>query len=235
VSILFLVVLALHMGYSFLLNRQDNPLLHRRLIVGTFLTQTPLFALSCYYGVQEGVFSRALLSPFYIGLGLVCGHVIFVVSLLITHRSLRDTSTHLVDFGSVWNFAMGSPLVLSRFVSVAVAEEMIWRVAAQSILIRITGSAAAGVVLVGLAFAVVHKHFFRNSMLVSAEFVGFSLLIGGLYYWTGSLIFVIVIHAVRDIEISFLEYVIKLEELGDHDLATQHIEKSLMPSRPGKT
>lgn len=229
---LFLALLGLHLVHSVVANRRPEPVTPaRRSRFVLLITQTPLFLLACYFGAQEGVFSRQLVNPLYIGVGLLAGHLIFVLSLLVTHRSWEDARFHFLDLGGVWNFTVENPVVLYRFLTVAVAEELIWRVGAQPMLIQLTGSPAVGIILVAVAFAVVHRHFFQNSPAVSFEFLVFSLLLGGMFYWTGSLILVIVVHAVRDIEIAYLEYAIKVHELGDEEEAVRHIEQQYMPQR----
>jgi membrane protease YdiL (CAAX protease family) len=86
--------------------------------------------------------------------------------------------------------------------------------------------------VVAFLFAVVHEHFFKNTLVVSFEFFGFALLLGGLYYWTESLILVILIHVVRDFEITFLEFVIKVHEYGDEERASREMQEAyLRPSR----
>jgi membrane protease YdiL (CAAX protease family) len=201
--------------------------------------QAPVFWLGVYFAIVFEQLDRSLINPLYIGLGLLTGHLIFGISLLATHQDLKDTWSHFFDFGDIWNYTMRSPVVLTRFIGVAIAEEIIWRVGAQTIAIAVLGywlhpnvATIAGIIGVATLFAIVHKHFFKNAWHVSVEFMAFSLLLGGLYWWTGSLILVMVIHAVRDIEIAYLEYLIKYEELGDKDEAIQAIEKSYMaPSR----
>jgi len=183
------------------------------------LAQTVLFLFACYYGVRQGVFSRRLISPAGIGMGLVIGHLIFGVSLLVTHRSLRDTAIHFVDMGSIWEFVVENPRILSRFLIVGITEETIYRVGAQGLLVAWTGSAALGILVVAAVFSLVHEHFFKNPKAQSAEFVGFAILLGVLYYWTASLILVIVVHALRNIEIAFLEYLVRVEELGGEEQA----------------
>lgn len=190
------------------LRRQKPPL-----TVVAFL-QTGLFILGCYFGYRCGVFSRELVSPFYIALGLVVGHLVFGVSLLLTHQCLRDAAIHFLDVGAIWRYAADTPRVLLQFTAVGVAEEIIYRVGAQPVLIRWMGDPLAGILAVAVVFAMVHEHFFRNPAGQSLEFLGFAILLGALYYWTGSLILVIVIHAVRNIEIAFLEHVVRVDELG---------------------
>ncbi|NIA13389.1 MAG: CPBP family intramembrane metalloprotease [Nitrospiraceae bacterium] len=206
-----------------------RPKARPRQVAGVFL-QSVLFALACYYGIREGVFSRQLVSPVHIGIGLAAGHLIFGVSLLVTHRSLRDAATHFVDFGSIWEYIIENPRVLSRFISVGVGEEVIYRVGAQPLLIKYTGMPMVSIVAVALCFALIHEHFFRNGLSQSVEFVGFALLLGFLYYWTGSLILVIVVHAVRNVEIAFLEFLVRIEKAGSEE-AAQHEEEYLRGDR----
>jgi membrane protease YdiL (CAAX protease family) len=229
---LFLFFLALHTVHAVVSHRHPFILAKGGLNVINVTTQVPLFAVACYLGGQAGVFSRQLVSPVYLCAGLLAGRLIFCLSLLITHRSLRDALTHFLDFAALWNFTMESPLVLTRFVSVAFAEELVWRAMAQPLAVEWLQGTAAGILVVAIAFSLVHKHLFRNTIVVSAEFVGFAILLGVLYHVTGSLILVIGIHAVRDIEIAYLEYLIKVEELGDEKLATTYIERSLLQRTP---
>lgn len=239
---LFLVVLAAHVFFSLVSNRYQTgaqPTGRTRMM--HVIMQGPMFWLATYIGWEQGVFSRQLISPLYIGIGLVAGHLIFGFSLLATHLSWKDALTHFFDFGPLWNFTMDSPIVLTRFLGVALAEELIWRVAAQTVVIDLirswlpeTAAVTVGILVVAAGFVVVHKHFFENTWYISLEFVAFAVLIGVLYYWTNSFILVLVIHALRDIEIAYLEYLIKVEELGDAEQAARAIEQAYMPGRPEK-
>ncbi len=239
----FLGLLAVHTAYSLVTNWRYAgvalPRTPRRLHL---ILQAPLLWIAVYVAIVAGTFSRDLFSPWYIGLGLVAGHLIFGFSLLATHQSVSDAWTHFFDFGSVWNFTVNSPIVLTRFLGVAVAEELIWRVATQAMMVRIlTGfttapvAAVGGILITAVAFVLVHKHFFENTWYVSVEFCVFAVLLGVLYYWTQSYILVVVIHAMRDIEIAYLEYLIKLDELGDEEAAAKFIEQSYMAVRPEGT
>lgn len=227
-TIAFYALLAAHVLHSLIANRRPAAASARRAPLGAVLTQAPLFFVSCYLAADLGAFSRQLISPVYIALGVVAGHLIFCASLMATHGNLRDVAGHLFDLSPLWDFITRSPLVLMRFLSVAVGEELIWRVAGQTLLIQTVHSVFWGVIVIALAFSVVHKHFFVNSVGVSLEFLGFALLIGALYLWTGSLILVIAVHAVRDIEIAYLEYLVKVDELGDEDKALEEFERSLL-------
>jgi membrane protease YdiL (CAAX protease family) len=235
VTIVFLAFLALHIVHSVATSRGEEPQGPKRLTFIAAVSQGPVFALACYLALRTGAFSRDLVNPVYIAAGLVAGHLIFGLSLLITHRSWRDAASHFIDVGAIWNYTMDSPIILTRFMSVSVAEELIWRVVAQPALADVTGSVWAGVVLTAIGFSLVHRHFFKNPLLVSFEFLCFALLLGWLYYATGSLILVIVVHAVRDLEIAYLEYLIKVEELGDPQQAARVMEQTYWSRRPENT
>lgn len=190
----------------------------KREIVAGYL-QFILFALACLLGMGHAVYTRRLVSPVDIALGLLAGHLVFGASLLITQRSFREAFLHLADFRPIWSFAVENPSVLMQYISVSVAEELIYRVAAQPALAALTGHPWLAILVVAGVFCVVHEHFFKNPPEQSAEFFGFALLLGVLYYLTGSLILVIVIHAMRNIEIAFLEELLLVEACGDDELA----------------
>jgi hypothetical protein len=211
VKSLFLLLLAVHLLYSLLFNlrwarRRVEPSLRAALV-----TQTPAFILACYLGFRTGILSGELLAPWWIAAGLLGGHLIFCLSLLVTHGSFRDAGLMLKDVDGLWNYGAEHPEVLFRFLGVGVAEEMVWRVGAQPILAAVTGQAWIGIALAAAGFAVVHKHFFTNPLIVSVEFVLFALLLGVLFHVTASFTLIVLIHAMRDIEIAYLEHVIKTE------------------------
>ncbi len=222
---LFLGLLAAYVVRALIVNRRpQNPGSRAaKILVGAL--HIPLFALACYFGAQGGVFSRELVSPIHVGAGLLGGHLIFLFSLLITYPSWKAVCDHFLDLKPLWHYMEDHPEVLMRFIAVSVGEELIYRVAAQPLLIAMTGSTAAGLLIVSAVFCVVHRHFFRNPFLQSVEFVGFAILLGVVYYATGSLILVIVIHAVRNIEITYLE------DESDADDDSPAVSESLRLSR----
>jgi len=215
VTTLFLLLLCAYAALSIVANRRSpDPELRPRLR-GAVLLQFPLVALSAYYVWDYGALDRSLVSPFHILGGLVAGHIIFTVSLLVTHQRARDVAGHFVDLRSIWMFVVENPVILMRFIGVSITEEFIYRGAAQPLLTDLTGSPLAAIVVVAVLFSVVHSHFFRNPVRQSGEFLGFALLLGAVYHLTGSLSLVIVIHTLRNLEIVFLEYIIQLDKLGD--------------------
>jgi membrane protease YdiL (CAAX protease family) len=207
----FLVMLAVHFSYSLIAAWRTRSGDGKKPDMLLLITQTPIFLLGIALAWQEGAFSRELLSPLYIALGLIGGHVIFGLSVLATYRSWRAALEMLGQLGPLWRFIVDSPMVLMRVITASVAEEVIYRAAAQPLFTRLTGSAIAGVLIVAVVFSLVHSHFFRNAPIVSVEFVAFSMALGLLYYLTANLTLVAVIHAVRNTEIHFLEDTLERE------------------------
>jgi len=250
--VVFVCLLLVHVVYSVVTRRRDEQGSREKTggwrgRLPGIVTQTPAFLLALYFSFRAGAYTRDLMSPLAIGAGLAAGHIIFGLSLWMTYRCFTDVARHFLDFGPIWSFAVDNPTILMRFVWVSVAEEIIWRVTAQPIVVAwfaglaqgwggpaasglggsvVSASAlAGGILLVAVAFSLVHKHFFRNQFWVSFEFIIFAVVLGAAYHFTESLIFVVVVHAVRNLEIAYLDYLIKLEQLGDKDEAIRAIER----------
>lgn len=256
VGTVLLGLLLVHAVVAVISNQFEESKIPPRINAVNMLIQLPIFYIGVYLAFQAGVFSRQLVSPLWIGFGLVVGHAVFAVSLLTTALgAINDDSTDdtdpesdeepagvwdalkeayqvATDFGGLWEFMTNNPYVLSRFLGVAFAEELIWRAGAQTILLEYVGWPVVAIGLTSFVFVIVHRHVFQNSWVVNLEFAAFAILLGVLYYATGSFILVIVVHALRDIEIAYLEFVIKVSELGDRDLAEREIEQIYMPKRP---
>ena len=230
-SVFFLTMLTVYVVLAALRNRYDTQSESRTTKVIAAVLHTLIFASACCLAAGMGAFSRQLASPVHIGAGLLAGHLIFGLSLLVTHLSWRAAASHFFDLGPLWEYVVENPMVLLRFMAVSIGEEVIYRAAAQPLAIDATGSTWAGILTVAVAFCVVHRHFFRNPSEQSIEFAGFALFMGVLYYWTGSLILVLVIHAVRNIEIAYLEETLDEDEQGEAPIkADDPSEECRMPS-----
>lgn len=167
--------------------------------------QTPLFLLAAGFAWQGGALSRVLFAPAPWVLGLVLGHVIFAGSLLITHGHPRDVAEVLFGPARVIRYAVKQLDLTLRIFAVAFTEELIFREAAQhAVLIPLLG-AVPGILIAAACFVAVHEHLFRNTPRGLAEFAGFALLLGVLYHALDSLALVTAVHAVRNLESSWLE------------------------------
>ncbi len=251
-----LTLLLLHSVMAVVSNRIEESKVPPRLFAANILVQLPIFYIGLFLAFQAGVFSRQLISPIWIGFGLVVGHAVFAASLLTTALgaaaeedddtnsgeddeepigswdAVKEAYEVATDFGGLWEFITNNPYVLSRFLGVAFAEELIWRAGAQTVVLDYVGSPAVAVLLTAFVFVVVHRHVLQNTWVVNIEFAAFAILLGVLYYASGSFILILVIHALRDIEIAYLEFLIKVGELGDRELAEREIEQIYMPKRP---
>ncbi len=171
--------------------------------------QSGLLVVSCYLAYEAGAIGRSLFSPGWGILGVVAGHFIFGVSLCFSHRSLdslKNIGRYVLGVRSVARFAFEAPRQVFACLDVSLMEEIIYRVAAQSVLVVLVGNPTIAIVLVAIIFSIVHRHFFYNPIVDSIEFLAFSLLLGGLYYWSESLILVVMIHTIRNFEIVYFDH-----------------------------
>jgi membrane protease YdiL (CAAX protease family) len=173
------------------------------------MLQTALLGLSCYVAYENGVLGRSLFTPGWVILGAVAGHGVFGVSLCFSHRSLDSLKSivcYLADIRPLARFAAKAPQQLFACVDVSLMEELIYRVAVQGAIIALLGNPVLAIGIVAVVFSVVHRHFFYNHVVDSIEFLVFSVLLGALYYWTGSLMLVVMIHTVRNFEIVYFDH-----------------------------
>jgi membrane protease YdiL (CAAX protease family) len=220
VNTAFLVFLLAYVGWAGLAAlRHRLPEEPGRTSLPALALQTPLFLLAYWLAWRHGVFTRALVSPLAVVLGLALGHLVFAFSLYATHRVWRDTLSHACDLRGLGGFLADNPVIMMRFFSVATVEEIIYRAAAQPLLLGLPGGAWTAIAATALLFSLVHDHFYHNSAAGSAEFLAFALLLGLLYHVTGSLTLVIMVHVMRNLESVYLEYLVLVDETGDPEQA----------------
>ena len=224
-KVFFALLLGAQVLHALITNRRGESDV-KRLSWAIILLQTPLALAAYWIAWQRGVFSRDLIDPVYLGAGLILGHVVFCLSLLATHRVWRDVWEHLFGVKPLCLFLKENPDMMLRFLGISCIEEVIYRAVAQPVANEWIGHALPAIVIVAIAFALVHKHFFRNEFGQSAEFIVFALLLGWLYYWTNSLLLVILVHVVRNLESVYLEYLVKVDELGGEQQAMEAIERT---------
>ena len=188
--------------------------------------QAPLFLIACLMALEMDAINREIVSVPRIGLGIIIGHVVFALSVVLTQGSISAATYQFLSGMQVLRFLGNNPALILRFLIVSLTEEIIYRVAAQYLAITYFTSPLIGIVAVAVLFSVTHWHFFRNPPLQSLEFVLFALLLGGVYYATASLSLVVVIHGVRNLEIVYLEYLAHKDELGSAEAAQQKIDET---------
>lgn len=227
----FLGCLGIYLVVTLIVNafqKEDDP---KRSSPISVLIQAPLFLLALYITVDQETLSRELVSLPRILAGLLLGHVVFAVSIVLTQGSLGGAVRQFTALGAVIRFLSNNPMVIIRFLMVSLTEEIIYRAAAQPLLIEKVGSPLWGILAVAVIFSVTHWHFFRNPPMQSLEFVLFALLLGGLYYATGSLALVVMIHGVRNMEIVYLEYLVHKDKLGSAQAAQDEIDANYATRR----
>lgn len=207
----FAVFFALYVVYAVVENirrRKDEDERPRPL---SLALQAPLFLMAIWMTARAGMFNRDLFFLPVIFVAAIAGHVLFTASLLLTDGQLREDLRHLVTIRPIVRFLIDDPNTLFRVFGVSFAEEVIYRVAAQPMFIAWT-NVPIGIALAAIAFCVVHGHFFRNPLPQSAEFAIFAVVVGTVYWATGDLIAVAMMHAVRNWEIAYLEHALSQQE-----------------------
>lgn len=183
------------------------------------LLQFVLLILAIWWAARSGMFARTLWSPVDILFGLALGHLLFAFSLMITHQHVGDVIRHSLDFHGITAFLKISPELVFRFAGVCIIEELVYRAAAQDMLILKMGHPAPAILVTAVFFCVLHQHFFRNGWACAIEFFLFSITIGVVYYYTYSLTIVALAHLTRNLESAYLEYNVLLEEGSDREAA----------------
>lgn len=202
-----------------------NLLNHKTSSPLTQLLQLALVLLALWWTANAGLLSRRLWSPVDISAGLLLGHALFSMSLLITHRHAGDVGRHLFDVRGLYGFIVGAPELCIRFAAVSMVEELVYRATAQDMLLHVLGSPVAAVLITAVAFSVLHGHFFRNGWICAIEFLLFALVIGVVYYYTVSLSLVVLAHLTRNLESAYLEYQLLTEEHKDKEAALRALYK----------
>lgn len=206
-----------------------------------FWLQAPLMAAAVWLANDFGALSRDLVNPLFVAVGFLIGYAVHGISLVVTNLSkdYRGLAAGLGEYFGEWGrrgrYFANTPEVFFVLVMNSIVEETIYRGAAQPLLLHATGNPWLAVAVVAILFSAGHKHFLRGRAIESVEFVVYALLLGGLYHWTGSLILVIVAHTVRNFELHFQKFLIKVEELGNEEEALAAAEKELRRVAPENT
>ncbi|MBP8131658.1 MAG: CPBP family intramembrane metalloprotease [Candidatus Hydrogenedentes bacterium] len=181
--------------------------------------QTPLLAAALWLAFERGVLSRGLFSPLGIAGGLAAGYLAHAVSLFVTNAStdvrglLRSLRLYFLRGSRRGAFFAGRPGPMFALLHNSIVEEIIFRAVAQPLLIAATGLSAVSICMVAFLFAVGHEHAVRRPRIESFEFLAYSVLLGALYHWTGSLILVIVVHTVRNFELQYQQHLLRVGAL----------------------
>ncbi len=160
-------------------------------------------------------------------MGLILGHILYTLGFFIIVGFDEVVKKQFLSLAKILHFSFLSPLILSRTFSVALTEEIIYRASLQPILTEKIQNPVISILIVALVFTLVHEHIFRNQSEQNIEFLLFSIIIGFLYYLTNDLGFVTILHFIRNMESTYLEFQEKMLETNDTDKCIDELEKTL--------
>ncbi|NLN94518.1 MAG: CPBP family intramembrane metalloprotease [Candidatus Hydrogenedens sp.] len=219
-STFFLLLWLVHTLISGYKHMRGYPL---RLIPDTLL-QGVVLLCALWWAWNQQLLTRHLWSPFDMSLGILLGHGLFFVSLLLTHCHLGDAFRIFISLREIADFAGRVPTFCIRMLGLCFVEELVYRVTGQSILIQLLPYEWMAIVLTALGFSLMHGHFFRSGWGSALEFFFFSLIIGALYAYTLSVALVVFVHFIRNLESSYLDYYAMLQEGKDPEEASASLE-----------
>lgn len=225
-SIFFLDLWLIHTAISGYKHIRGLPLL----FFPDAVLQGVVLVVAAVWAWNQHLLTRYLWSPFDLSLGILLGHGLFFLSLLLTHRRAGDVWRVFISLREILQFMVRVPAFSVRMVGLCFVEELVYRVTGQSILIRLLPYEWMAILLTAVAFSLMHGHFFRSGWGSALEFFLFSLLIGMIYAFTLSIALVVMIHFVRNLESSYLDYHAMLQEGLDPDEACNLIEEPQMTS-----
>jgi len=164
--------------------------------------------------------------PLLIPVALVCGQLLYVGAVLATGLSLREAAHAAIPSPNIAVSFVRHPVLLLQYCFFATFEEFLWRATAQRFLTLLLSSTGIAVVMTALLFTILHTKMFTHDV-EKIEFMVFSLILGLIYHLTASLLFVVLVHLVRDLNIKFTAPLEKPDyhREGADSVATQRVER----------
>jgi len=138
--------------------------------------------------------------PLLVVAAVLCGQLLYMFAVLATKLSFRKAVSAAIPSVHVVTSCRQRPLLLAQCLFVATYEEFLWRATAQPLLGQLIRNPAAVILVIALLFTFLHQRMFTHNT-ERAEFLAFSVVLGSIYYVTSSLLFVVIVHAIRDINI----------------------------------
>jgi membrane protease YdiL (CAAX protease family) len=163
-----------------------------------------LFGVVSLYLHGMTVISQEAHPLFYLPAGITVGIVIFFISLFLTTFSFKEVLLHGLPLKGIAALCRSRLRWAAAMIYVCAAEEFIWRAVIQDYFGRIyLESPHLSIILTAVMFTIIHKKSIQDDILKQAEFLLFSLFLGYAYFVTHSLIFVFLIHLVRNLSIEY--------------------------------
>lgn len=138
--------------------------------------------------------------PLLIIAAVSCGQLLYMFAVLATKLSLREAVSAAIPSANVVTSCRRRPMLLVQCFFVATYEEFLWRATAQPFLGQLLGNPVVVILIIAVLFTLLHQRMFTHN-IERAEFLAFSAILGSIYYLTSSLLFVVIVHAIRDINI----------------------------------
>lgn len=138
--------------------------------------------------------------PLLVVAAVLCGQLLYMFAVLATKLSFRKAVSAAIPSVHVVTSCRRRPLLLAQCLFVATYEEFLWRATAQPLLGQLLGNPAAVILIIAVLFTFLHQRMFTHN-IERAEFLVFSVVLGSIYHATSSLLFVVIVHAIRDINI----------------------------------
>ena len=139
----------------------------------------------------------------YAFLGFALGHVVYVFSSLMTNVTPKEILAYMKQSYKIIGYYTSRPGLFLSFLGMAYFEEILWRAIIQKELIEVMGFSLVGIVATAAFFTIMHFKYFDELPIRWLEFSIFSLFLGWVYLETSSLLLVTVIHAVRNIHVTY--------------------------------
>jgi len=223
IKVSFILVFSIYLFLEFFQNLIQTQKFARPIKV----IQSFLLAGSVFYLVIQQVLPRGLFSVQGWIFGLLLGHILYTLGFFITVGFHPIIKIQLLSLLKLIHFSFLSPVILGRTFTVALSEEIIYRAVIQSVLIETLRNVPLAILIVAVAFTLVHEHIFQNHRRQNIEFLLFSVIIGIFYYITNDLGFVTIIHFIRNMESIYLEFQEKNIEIKDTNKCLDELEKML--------
>jgi|GEM_PF-2708386 len=140
--------------------------------------------------------------PLLIPVALVCGQLLYVGAVFATGLSLKEAVQAAIPSPNIAVSFVRHPVLLVQYCFFATFEEFLWRATGQRFLTLILSNTGIALVMTALLFTILHTKMFTHDV-EKIEFMVFSVILGLLYHLTASLLFVVLVHLVRDLNIKF--------------------------------
>jgi len=138
--------------------------------------------------------------PLLIPVALLCGQLLYMVAVLATRLSVKEAVSAALPSANIATTCRKRPLLLAQYCFMVTYEEFLWRATAQRFFADVLTSASVAILITACLFTLLHQKMFDHNV-EKIEFLVFSVVLGLIYYYTASLLFVVLVHAVRDVNV----------------------------------